>query len=106
MSRVLASTVVLMGKDGLPVVLLPGTVPTKKQASQITNPHAWADAPAEEIEVEEPAAEVEADKVAGPAEDEADHKPESDEAPASDDKEAPAAEEHEDAVPPKSQRSK
>lgn len=105
MSRVLASTVVLVGKDGQPVVLLAGTVPTKRQAAEITNPHAWADAEVE-VEVEVPAPEVEADKVAGPAEDNADHKPESDEAPASDDKEAPAAEEHKDEAPAKSERSK
>lgn len=68
MSRVLAATVVLTDEDGLPVVLSAGTVPTKAQAAKITNPHAWADAPAEEIEVEEPAAE---DEVADSAEDEA-----------------------------------
>lgn len=57
MGRALAVTVILQ-EDGLPVVLLAGTVPTKEQAAQIDNPKAWADeAEDEDVEVDEPVTE-------------------------------------------------
>ena len=91
MSSALAVTVVLTGEDGLPVVLLPGTVPTKKQAKQITNPNVWADAEAEEIE--EPAAEVEPEPAneADSDEDQADSEPQAPQVEPSADDEAPAS---------------
>jgi hypothetical protein len=59
-ARALAVTVILE-EGGLPVVLLPGTVPTKKQAAQIDNPKAWAD---EEVDDEAEADEAAAAEAA------------------------------------------
>jgi len=59
-ARALAVTVILE-EDGLPVVLLAGTVPTAEQAAQIENPKAWADEVDDEDDDAEAAAVVEAE---------------------------------------------
>lgn len=57
MGKKLATTVVLWDAElSGPVVLLEGTVPSKEQAAQISNPKAWGDESDEEPDDGRPAA--------------------------------------------------